>query len=100
MINRGIGACQIELNIVEGRAAVSLRAFLDERGRINVQVADNGQGIAPENLEKVFVPFFSTNPGGRGSASASRGRSCGSTAGRSTSIPSRAFRRSSPSDSN
>jgi nitrogen fixation/metabolism regulation signal transduction histidine kinase len=56
------------LQAVEGRsgAAVSLRAFLDERGRILVQVADNGPGIPPENLEKVFVPFFSTKAGGSG----------------------------------
>jgi nitrogen fixation/metabolism regulation signal transduction histidine kinase len=56
------------LQAVEGRAgaAVSLKAFLNERGRILIQVADNGPGIAPENLEKVFVPFFSTKPGGSG----------------------------------
>jgi signal transduction histidine kinase len=56
------------LQAVEGRAAaaVSLRAFLDERGRILVQVADNGPGIPPENLEKIFVPFFSTKAGGSG----------------------------------
>jgi nitrogen fixation/metabolism regulation signal transduction histidine kinase len=56
------------LQAVEGRAraAVSLRAFLNERGRILVQVTDNGPGIASENLERVFVPFFSTKPGGSG----------------------------------
>lgn len=56
------------LQAVEGRpaAAVSLRAFLDERGRILVQVADNGPGIPSENLEKVFIPFFSTKAGGSG----------------------------------
>jgi nitrogen fixation/metabolism regulation signal transduction histidine kinase len=56
------------LQAVEGRAgaAVSLRAFLNERGRILIQVTDNGPGIAPENLERVFVPFFSTKPGGSG----------------------------------
>jgi signal transduction histidine kinase len=31
-----------------------------------IQVADNGPGILPENLEKVFVPFYSTRAGGSG----------------------------------
>ena len=95
MINRGIGACQTELNIVEGRAAVSLRPFLDERGRINVQVADNGQEIAPE-LRPVLL-----DQSGRPGIGLSLSRQIMRLhAGRSTSIPSRAFRRSSPSDSN
>jgi two-component system nitrogen regulation sensor histidine kinase NtrY len=29
-------------------------------------VKDNGSGIVPENLDKVFVPFFSTKEGGSG----------------------------------
>jgi PAS domain S-box-containing protein len=29
-------------------------------------VADTGQGIAPENLSRVFEPFFSTKPSGQG----------------------------------
>jgi two-component system NtrC family sensor kinase len=33
---------------------------------IIVQVADNGCGIKPEDLEKVFIPFFTTKPVGQG----------------------------------
>ncbi len=47
-------------------ASLALRAFLDERGRVNVQVSDNGPGILPEVLEKVFIPFFTTKQGGSG----------------------------------
>ncbi len=53
---------------VEGRndAQIELKALLDGRGRIVIQVADNGPGIPKENIEKVFIPFFSTKEGGSG----------------------------------
>jgi signal transduction histidine kinase len=31
-----------------------------------IRVMDNGPGIPEENLEKIFVPFFSTKEGGSG----------------------------------
>jgi len=53
---------------VEGRknAEVTLEARLDKRGKIIIEVKDNGPGIPKENLEKIFIPFFSTKKGGSG----------------------------------
>ena len=53
---------------VEGRkdAQIELKAFLDGRGRIVIQVLDNGPGIPKENIEKIFIPFFSTKEEGSG----------------------------------
>jgi len=47
-------------------AAVNLDARLDKRGKIVIEVKDNGPGIPKENLEKIFIPFFSTKEGGSG----------------------------------
>ncbi len=37
-----------------------------EDDRATVEVADNGVGIAPEDREKIFLPFFTTKPSGTG----------------------------------
>jgi two-component system nitrogen regulation sensor histidine kinase NtrY len=64
LINLVLNAC----DAVRGRPQprIEMTASLDERGRPVIQVRDNGQGIAPENLDKIFVPFFSTKEGGSG----------------------------------
>jgi two-component system, NtrC family, sensor kinase len=35
-------------------------------GRIEIKVNDNGTGIPPKTLEKIFQPFFTTKPTGQG----------------------------------
>lgn len=48
---------------VDGRVVVNLLA---EEDRAVVEVIDNGAGIAPEDREKIFLPFFTTKPSGTG----------------------------------
>ena len=45
---------------------LTIEAGPDEDGRVRVSVKDNGVGISPENLKKVFTPFFTTKPVGKG----------------------------------
>ncbi len=45
---------------------IELKAFMSKRGRISIQISDNGQGIIKEVLDKVFIPFFTTKPKGSG----------------------------------
>ena len=53
---------------LEKRVLVSLDAFeTDElHSMIRVTIEDNGPGIPRENLEKIFIPFFTTDPSGTG----------------------------------
>jgi signal transduction histidine kinase len=44
---------------------VSVDAFYD-KGKAIITVTDNGRGIVPEALDRIFVPFFSTKQGGSG----------------------------------
>ena len=42
------------------------KGFLNERGRVVIQVTDNGPGLLPEVQEKIFIPFFTTKKEGSG----------------------------------
>jgi two-component system nitrogen regulation sensor histidine kinase NtrY len=56
------------LHAVEDRpnGEIRMEAGLDERGRVVVEVIDNGPGISEEAREKIFVPFFTTKQEGSG----------------------------------
>jgi two-component system NtrC family sensor kinase len=43
-----------------------VQAGPDPNGRVRISVRDNGAGISPENLKKVFAPFFTSKPPGKG----------------------------------
>jgi signal transduction histidine kinase len=45
---------------------VEVRGSLDGRGRVLIEVEDNGPGITEEAQEKIFVPFFTTKENGSG----------------------------------
>jgi nitrogen fixation/metabolism regulation signal transduction histidine kinase len=45
---------------------VTINALQSPTGRVIIEVSDNGTGIAPEALDKIFIPFFTTKPDGSG----------------------------------
>jgi len=53
------------LHAIERDGAITLRAC-EVGGRVTLEIEDTGSGIAPEHLERVFQPFFTTKPPGSG----------------------------------
>jgi len=52
---------------LEGRAEAQISLSAKKvHDQACLEIADNGPGIAPEILEKIFVPFYSTKSGGSG----------------------------------
>ncbi len=47
-------------------AHIIVCAYADTYGRITIEVNDNGPGIIPEALEKIFIPFYTTKKTGSG----------------------------------
>ncbi|MDL2247472.1 ATP-binding protein [Bacteroides sp. OttesenSCG-928-J23] len=45
---------------------IELSAGINADGRTFIAVQDNGTGIAPQAMDRVFIPFFTTKPTGSG----------------------------------
>ncbi len=61
------------VDALQGSGRVTVRGFLSEelngkriREFVNIEVTDDGGGISPKDLEKIFSPGFTTKTGGTG----------------------------------
>jgi PAS domain S-box-containing protein len=54
------------LDAIQDGGAIAVRCRPAAGGRVEVQIADDGCGIAPADLAHVFEPFFSTKGTGKG----------------------------------
>ena len=63
---------QVFLNLVKNAIEAmedggNLRIDSEQTGdRVEITITDNGRGISQENIEKIFVPFFTTKEKGSG----------------------------------
>lgn len=66
---------QVLINIVKNsihalegceNACLKINVFINKQGRLSIVVNDNGVGILPDVLERIFIPFFTTKPKGSG----------------------------------
>ncbi|HET7133697.1 MAG TPA: ATP-binding protein [Gammaproteobacteria bacterium] len=54
-------------SVAAGAISVELHyGVLETSGRVYLDIADRGPGIAPENAEQIFEPFYTGQPGGTG----------------------------------
>jgi signal transduction histidine kinase len=65
---------QVMVNLVTNAAqaiaesgTITITTSRHDSGRVKIEVADTGCGIAPEHLPKIFEPLFTTKDAGKGS---------------------------------
>lgn len=57
----------IEKNLKKEAGLITLKTRYDMvKDLVLLSISDNGTGISPENLEKLWTPFFTTKPAGEG----------------------------------
>lgn len=64
LFNNAIGAIEERHGSLGGE--LDIEAGTKEDNKVEIRVTDNGIGISPENLPKIFSPFFTTKPVGQG----------------------------------
>jgi len=47
-------------------AEIELKSWMNQQGRVVIEISDNGTGIPEDVQEKIFIPFFTTKKEGSG----------------------------------
>ena len=54
------------IDAMDGKGALTLRAYRDGPGSVAVEIEDSGPGIPPDTQPRIFQPFFTTKEIGKG----------------------------------
>ena len=63
LINNAIDAVNEDEKRAQGTITVKI---ISENDMARIEISDNGKGISPEDMNKIFTPFFTTKPVGKG----------------------------------
>jgi PAS domain S-box-containing protein len=66
VVNLAVNGMEAMTSLQHRERVLIVRTERDQSDRISVAVADAGIGIEPENLNRIFVAFHTTKPGGLG----------------------------------
>ena len=54
------------MDAIKGEGEITITTHPENDNTVNLSVEDTGCGISPENMDKLFNPFFTTKPVGQG----------------------------------
>jgi signal transduction histidine kinase len=54
------------MDAIKGEGEITITTHPENDNTVNLSVEDTGCGISPENMDKLFSPFFTTKPVGQG----------------------------------
>jgi two-component system, NtrC family, sensor kinase len=54
------------MDAISGEGEITITTHPENDNTVNLSVEDTGYGIPPENMDKLFNPFFTTKPVGKG----------------------------------
>lgn len=60
-----INLIQNAIEAMPGGGVLTIKTYMEE-GKVNLEISDTGTGIPPENISRIFDPFFSTRHEGVG----------------------------------
>jgi PAS domain S-box-containing protein len=66
LLNLVLNGCDAMAGATRDNRRLTIRTSRDDGGSVHLSVADGGTGIAPEKLEQVFEPFYTTKAKGLG----------------------------------